>query len=416
MDLRADVVVLGAGIVGVSAALHLQERGRDVVLVERAPKAGMGTSYGNAGLIERSSIYPYAFPRDLRSLARYALNRTTDAHYHASALPGLAPFLMRYWFNSSPKGVERIARAARPLIERSLLEHERLMGPAGATGLMRKVGWIKGFRSRRSFDKGRRDAARLDGLGLTVEALDAAGLAEREPHLGEGMVGALHFRDPGAVSDPGGLVERYAALFRQRGGRLVKGDAATLEESAPGWRVKTRDGWLGARDVVVALGPWSDVVFGKLGYRLPFGIKRGYHMHFRARGNAVLNHPVLDADGGYLLAPMDQGIRLTTGAEFARRDAPMTPVQLARALPKARALFPLAEPLEDMPWMGSRPCLPDMLPVIGRAPKHDGLWFDFGHQHHGLTLGPVSGRLLAEQMTGEAPFTDPAPYRMERFG
>ena len=416
MTLKADVAVLGAGIVGVSAALHLQERGRDVALIERAPKAGMGTSYGNAGLIERSSIYPYAFPRDLGSLLRYAANRTTDAHYHPSALPGLAPFLARYWFNSSPKGVERISRAARPLIERSLVEHERLMEAAGAAGLMRKIGWIKAFRTRRSFDKGLRDASRLRGFDLEIDELDPAGLAAREPHLAEGMVGALHFRDPGAVSDPGGLVERYNALFVERGGRFVAGDAATLEPQAPGWRVKTRHGWLSAREAVVALGPWSDVVFGKLGYRLPFGIKRGYHLHFRARGNAVLNHPVLDLDGGYLLAPMERGIRLTTGAEFARRDAPPTPVQMARALPTARALFPLAEPLEDMPWMGSRPCLPDMLPIIGRAPKHEGIWFDFGHQHHGLTLGPVSGRLLAEQMTGEAPFTDPAPYRMERFG
>lgn len=416
MSLKADVVVLGAGIVGVSAALHLQERGRDVVVVERAPKAGMGTSYGNAGLIERSSIYPYAFPRDVRSVLRYAMNRTTDAHYHPSALPGLAPFLVRYWFNSSPKGIERIARAARPLIERSLAEHERLMMESGSTALMRKVGWIKAFRTRRSLDKGLKDAARLRGFALEIDELDAAGLAEREPHLGDGMIGALHFRDPGAVTDPGGLVERYNALFLQRGGRLMKGDAATLTDGAPGWNVKTRDGWLSAREAVVALGPWSDVIFGKLGYRLPFGIKRGYHLHFRPRGNAVLNHPVLDLDGGYLLAPMERGIRLTTGAEFARRDAPMTPIQMERALPKARALFPLAEPIEDMPWMGSRPCLPDMLPIIGRAPKHEGIWFDFGHQHHGLTLGPVSGRLLAEQMTGETPFTDPAPYRMERFG
>ena len=272
---------------------------------------------------------------------------------------------MRYWFNSSPKGVERIARAARPLIERSLHEHERLMAAAGATGLMRKIGWIKAFRTKRSLDKGLRDADRLRGFDLAIDELDAAGLAEREPHLEAGMVGALHFRDPGAVSDPGGLVERYNALFLRRGGRFMKGDAATLEEAPPGWRVRTRDGWLAAREVVVALGPWSDVIFGKLGYRLPFGIKRGYHLHFRARGNAVLNHPVLDLDGGYLLAPMDQGIRLTTGAEFAARDAPMSPVQMARAIPKARALFPLAEPLEDMPWMGSRPCLPDMLPVIG---------------------------------------------------
>jgi D-amino-acid dehydrogenase len=413
---KADVAVLGAGIVGVSAALHLQQRGRDVALVEREPAAGRGTSYGNAGLIERSSIYPYAFPRELATVARYALNRSTDTHYHLSALPGLAPFLLRYFMSSSPAGVERMARASRPLIERSLLEHERLMEAAGATGLMRKVGWIKAFRTRKSLGKGLADAARLEGFALDIEQLDPGALAEREPHLGPGLVGALHFRDPGAISDPGELVGRYNALFEQRGGRFLQGDAATLEADATGWRVRTRDGWLAAREIVVALGPWSDLVFKALGYRLPFGIKRGYHMHFRARGNAVLNHPVLDVDGGYLLAPMNRGIRLTTGAEFARRDAPPTPVQLRRALPAAQRLFPLDGAVEDAPWMGSRPCLPDMLPIIGRAPRHDGIWFDFGHQHHGLTLGPVSGRLLAEQMTGEAPFTDPAPYRMERFG
>ncbi len=416
MSGKADVVVLGAGIVGISAALHLQERGRDVAVVEREREAGTGTSYGNAGLIERSSIYPYAFPRDLLTIARYAMNNSTDAHYHPSALPGLAPFMIRYYFNSSPAGVARIARDARPLIEHSLIEHERLITAAGATGLMRKVGWIKAFRTSKSFDKGRRDAARLRGYALDIEELDPAALAEREPHLGDGLIGALHFHDPGAISDPGGLVQSYAALFQARGGRFLQGDARTLEQDVQGWRVKTRDGWLVAREVVVALGPWSDLVFKALGYRLPFGIKRGYHQHFGSKGNAVLNHPVLDSDGGYLLAPMAKGIRLTTGAEFARRGSPPTPVQLARALPTARSLYPLADPVEEKPWMGSRPCLPDMLPIIGRAPKHDGLWFDFGHQHHGLTLGPVSGRLLAEQMTGERPFTDPAPYRMERFG
>ena len=112
---------------------------------------------------------------------------------------------------------------------------------------------------------------------------------------------------------------------------------------------------------------------------------------------------------------MNKGIRLTTGAEFARRDAPKTPVQLAKVEPIARKLFPLAERLDLAPWMGARPCLPDMLPVIGPAPRHKGLWFDFGHQHHGLTLGPVSGRLLAEMIVGEAPFTDPKPYRADRF-
>jgi D-amino-acid dehydrogenase len=157
-------------------------------------------------------------------------------------------------------------------------------------------------------------------------------------------------------------------------------------------------------------------VFAPLGYSIPLSVKRGYHVHLEPRGNAVLNHPTLDSDLGYLLAPMNRGIRLTTGVEFARRDAPPTPVQIERALPRARALFPLGATIDAKPWKGARPCLPDMLPVIGKAPRHAGLWFDFGHQHHGLTLGPVTGRLLAEMMTGETPFADPKPFAVERFG
>jgi D-amino-acid dehydrogenase len=139
-------------------------------------------------------------------------------------------------------------------------------------------------------------------------------------------------------------------------------------------------------------------------------------MHYRAAGEAKLNHPILDVERGYFMGPMQLGIRLTTGAEFALRDALRTPVQLARAEPIARDLFPLAEPLDNEPWMGARPCTPDMLPVIGPAPWHKNLWFAFGHAHHGLTLAAVTGRLIAEMATGEAPFVDPAPYAAARFG
>ena len=179
--------------------------------------------------------------------------------------------------------------------------------------------------------------------------------------------------------------------------------------------MRTGDGNVDARDAVIALGPWSDTLTHALGYDLPLAVKRGYHMHYRAAGRAVLNTPMLDTERGYFLAPMRRGIRLTTGAEFALRDAIRTPVQLGRAEPIARDLFPLAERLDMEPWMGSRPCTPDMMPVIGPAPHHAKLWFAFGHAHHGLTLGPVTGRLIAEMVCGEKPFVDPAPYRADRF-
>ena len=182
-----------------------------------------------------------------------------------------------------------------------------------------------------------------------------------------------------------------------------------------GWKVATRDGWISAPAVVVALGPWSDTVTRAQGIKLPFGVKRGYHMHYRAEGNATLSRPVIDTTYGYAMTQMTRGIRVTTGAEFATRDAPTNPVQLDRVEPLARAAFPLAERVETEPWLGRRPCLPDMLPIVGQAAGKKGLWMNFGHHHLGFTLGPVTGRLLAEMMTGEKPFTDPHPYRAERF-
>ncbi|MBM7323895.1 FAD-binding oxidoreductase, partial [Agrobacterium sp. S2] len=118
---------------------------------------------------------------------------------------------------------------------------------------------------------------------------------------------------------------------------------------------------------------------------------------------------------GYFLAPMRKGIRLTTGAEFAERDAPKSPVQIERAERVARTVFPLGGRLDAEPWMGARPCTPDMMPIIGKAPRHRTLWFAFGHAHHGLTLGPITGRVLAETMLGETPVIAIDAYRPGRF-
>jgi D-amino-acid dehydrogenase len=413
--LTTDVVVLGAGIVGVSAALHLQKRGRDVVIVDRRGAAGEETSFGNAGIIERSSIFPYMFPREPLALLRYGLNRAPEVHYHASALPRLLPWLWLYWRASSPAGSISSARALAPLIERSLAEHAALAEAAGVAHVLRRTGWTKLYRSTSGFARGRADAERLLPYGIAFDLLHPGAIAAREKHITGAFAGAVHFKDLASVADPSALVKSYADLFVARGGRLLTADARFLEEKKHGWAIKTAAGSLTARDALVALGPWSDDLLRLLGYSVPLGVKRGYHMHYGVRDGAILERPVLDVEGGFLLAPMVRGIRLTTGAEFALRDAPPTPVQIDRAEIRARRLFPLAERADAAPWMGARPCLPDMLPVIGAAPRHRRLWFDFGHQHLGLTLGPATGRLVAEMMTGEAPFADPDPYRLERF-
>jgi D-amino-acid dehydrogenase len=415
-ELRADVLVLGAGMVGVGAALHLQKRGRDVILVDRHDLAGEETSFGNAGIVECVSVFPYMFPRDFGQILQYAMNRAPQVRYQLSDLPSFLPWLVRYFLASSPERALHSAMAELPLIRRSLIEHEALITEAEVPELLRRTGWIKLFRSDATLENAVRDFERAKTYGVDGEVLDGKAILAREPNLTGDFAGAIHWPAPGFVPDPGGLAKAYAALFKRKGGRFWVGDARALEQDAGGWRVAGPDGAAMAHDVVVALGPWSDQVFRPLGYSIPLSVKRGYHLHLAPRGNAMLHHPVLDSDLGYLLAPMNRGIRLTTGVEFARRDGPPTPIQLERALPRAHALFPLGEALDAKPWMGARPCLPDMLPVIGKAPRHAGLWFDFGHQHHGLTLGPATGRLLAEMMTGETPFADPGPFAVERFG
>ena len=413
---RHDIVVLGAGIVGICVALHLQKRARSVVLVDRRG-AAEETSFGNAGLIQREGVYPYGFPHDFGALLRYGFNRTIDAHYHPSALPRLAPFLWQYWHHSRPARHAEVARRYAKLIEHCVTEHEALIAEAGAQDLIVRGGWMKIFRSARERDLRFAEAERWRrDFGVEHRQLDARMVQEAEPYLAPVLAGALHWTQPIRTLDPQGLGLAYLRRFEQLGGAFVQGNAATLEESGGGWKLRTAKGPLEALGAVIALGPWADGLTRALGYRLPLAVKRGYHMHYRAAGEAKLNHPILDVERGYFLGPVRRGIRLTTGAEFALRDAIRTPVQLGRAEPIARELFPLAERLDNEPWMGSRPCTPDMLPIIGQAPKHANLWFAFGHAHHGLTLGAVTGRMVAEMVVGEAPFVDPAPYSAARFG
>jgi D-amino-acid dehydrogenase len=413
--MQTDVIVLGAGMVGVSAAVHLQKQGLAVVLIDRRPPAEE-TSYGNAGLIQSEAAVPYSFPRDPARIVRYALNRAPEARIDWRVLPSLAPWLISYWRFGAPERVAQTARAMRPLVERSVGEHEVLMREAGIAGELRRTGYLRIFRSARRLEKelAAEEVARAR-YGVVSEPKSPAEIRALEPHLEGGLAGGILMPEPASVADPGAVGKAYAVLLERDGGKFVIADARTLEQDKNGWRVRHEHGHVRAGRVVVALGPWSGDVLRPLGIDVPLAVKRGYHMHYASRGNAGLSRPVYDGDYGYVLAPMSRGIRLTTGAEFAWRDAAPTPVQLAKVEPVARALYPLAARLDDRPWLGRRPCLPDLLPIVGKAPRHAGLWLDFGHHHLGFTLGPVSGRLIAELMTGREPFTDPAPYRADRF-
>ncbi|HZL41026.1 MAG TPA: FAD-binding oxidoreductase [Pseudolabrys sp.] len=411
---RTDAIVLGAGIVGTSIALQLTKRGLSVALIDRAG-VGEQTSYGNSGVIEGSTILPPAFPSSLGALMRVAFKRASDANYHLTFLPKVAPWLMAFRAASRPERIIGTALLNRPLFAASLAEHETLMAEAGATRFLRKTGWLKLYRDQRAFAALTREFDLAREFGLPFEVLDAQGVQALEPSLNPVFAKGVYWPKAASLSDPLAVTRAYAARFRALGGVTLSGDARSLHRAGNRWRVETNEGGIDAPEVVVALGPWAPDLLEPLGLKLPMAVKRGYHRHFRAQGNAALSRPVVDTKYGYLITPMEQGIRLTTGAEFAARDAPPSPAQFDRLMPKARELFPLGERADDKTWLGSRPCFADSRPVIGRAPGLNGLWLAIGHAHWGLTLGPVTGRLIGDIMTGATPFCDPAPYRAERF-
>ena len=177
-ELRADVLVLGAGMVGVGAALHLQQRGRDVILIDKHERAGEETSYGNAGIIESASVFPYMFPRAMAEIVRYASNRAPQVRYSLADLPLFLPWLLRYYLASQPDRALRGAMSVLPLIRQSLIEHEALIAEAGVPELLRKDGWIKLFRSAKIMDKALGEFERAKQYGVAGDILDPASHGE----------------------------------------------------------------------------------------------------------------------------------------------------------------------------------------------------------------------------------------------
>jgi D-amino-acid dehydrogenase len=411
---RVDVAVLGAGIVGTSVALHLVKRGSSVALIDRKPP-GEETSFGNAGIIEGNTIFPPSFPRDFGSLLRIALRRAPEASYHFGSLWNAMPWLLAFRRSSRLEWLIENAKLIRPLLSQAVPEHEKLMLESGASRYLRKTGWLKVYRKDRTFQDLAPERELAKEFGMRLDVLDSEQARALEPSLNPVFTRGVFWPQAASVSSPIGVTRAYVARFETLGGVRLHGDARTMHRNGAQWRIDTEEGPLDADQVAVTLGPWAPDLLEPLGIKLPLGIKRGYHRHFRAQGNASLSRPVLDADGGYCITPMEEGYRITTGAEIAPRDAPQTPVQFEHVLPNAHSLFPLGERVDGKTWMGARPCFPDSRPVIDRAPGQKGLWLAFGHAHWGLTLGPATGRLIGEMMAGETPFCDPGPYRATRF-
>ena len=325
-DKQADVIVLGAGIVGVSAAYAARQRGLSVILVDRR-EPGSETSYGNAGILSSGSISPLNKPSLWKALPKYLTNR------HA-ALRWDPAWAIRNIGLGRPLPGQCDAAQTRPratalhgLIGASLKLHREWIVKADAAQRIRETGWLKAWRSD-AIAAAKAEQALLAEYGIESELLDRQAISALEPNiLPVYKVGLLHTQTA-SVDSPGAVVKAYARMFVGSGGEIRQSDIKAIAPDGEGWRVVLADGAISARHVVVALGPWSADLLRPLGYRVPLAFERGYHREFKPNPARSLQRPIHDAEGSFLMTPMEQGIRVTSGVELTARDAPSSFAQL----------------------------------------------------------------------------------------
>ncbi len=413
--MRYDVIVIGAGMVGTSTAWHLQNNGSKVLLLDKK-LPGSETSYGNAGLIQREAIHTHPFPRQITEMVRVLPNQGTDIRYRIPALLRYHQALLQYWKYSTPASVKKIESEWQTLIAHCTSEHQVMIEASGADELITRDGWLQLHRSADTL-KAAADTAIVDReQGVEHKVLSLDELKKLEPNANfEGFVGAIHWLNSWQVSNPSSLVKAYAKNFQEMQGTIKESDVKEILQDEDGWKIVTNNDTFYSDKLVIAAGPWSNDLIKPLGYNLPLFPMRGYHQHFKISAKNTIHHSMFDMDKGFVMGPMQQGIRITTGAEMTTMDAPKNFGQLKTVLKLAKKILPLDDAVESEAWAGSRPCMPDMKPVIGPADKHNNLWFAFGHSHQGFTLGPITGRLV-EELIHDKPLTvDVKPFNAQRF-
>jgi D-amino-acid dehydrogenase len=410
-----DVVVVGAGVVGIASALELARRGAAVTVVER-DRVGAACSYGNAGLLTPSVSLPLPAPGLFPKALFWLFDASSPLYIEPRWSLGLARWLTGFL---AATGRRRFERGAAALVELSRVSVGiwRDLAERGPDRFgFRDTGLLQVFDTAASFAAGRAKADLVARLGVPFETWAPEELAEREPAL-RGPLGGAYFFFQDAHCEPDRAVAALAGEARRAGVAFVEGAEAWRfhREGGRVTRVETTRGSFAADEVVLATGAWSKRVAAELGVRVPM---------LGAKGYTVLLPPVPEmprramqlADRKIAVTPHDGKLRLSGTLELVDADFSITESRVDAILAGARAALTLPEPLTPIEiWRGLRPTLPDGLPMIGRARGRANLWLATGHQMTGLKTAPATGRLLAELMTGETPSLDPVPFRPDRY-
>jgi glycine/D-amino acid oxidase-like deaminating enzyme len=410
-----DVVIVGAGIVGLCIAWHLSRRGAAVTIFDPNPP-GSGCSSGNAGALSAGSVVPLAMPGLLRSVPAMLFNPKAPLHIPIRYWLKASPWLAQFVGAARPTRVAHIAEALSSLYHPAIERHREILAELDALDLIRTDGQLYVYRNQGQLNKDREAWDLRRRHGVRVEEIDRREIARLEPAVSSAYQIGIFLPDQGMSANPLRQANAIADGLRRRGVRFVRESVESL--TVNGQRVdgvNTATGKRSADVVVVAAGAWSASLLQSLGYRIPLESQRGYHIDIPAPGVTV-HRPIIPADRKVFVSPMETGLRVAGTVEFGGLKAPPSPKRAHLLLDDLTAVLPDVPTNGHTPyWMGHRPCLPDSLPVLGESARWGGLWFGFGHGHLGLTASAVTGDVIARGIFRERLNLDLRPFAAERF-
>ena len=410
-----SVAVIGAGIVGAVAACFLRREGHAITLYDRdAP--GSGASFGNSGVISPAAVMPVAMPGLVRKVPRWLLDETGPLYIDWRELPRLAPWLIAFLRAGREDRVRAISGALAALNGPTLDLLLPLLREAGLEALVERKGMLYLDPAGEESTGESLTVSLQRAAGHRVEVLDGDGLRDLEPALAPGFLRGVFVPAASHTLDPHRLVTGLAEHFERQGGSVRRARVDRIRASAPDRAAIEADGETRDYDnVVVAAGVWSRSLVAGLGYRVPLVSQRGYHVTFTAPGVA-LNTVLLPTTVSATIVPMAMGIRIGGTVEFARDGAPPNSRRADALCRHARATLPALNIGDRTTWMGERPCTPDSLPVLGRAPRHPAVLFAFGHGHQGVIGAAKTAEAIVDLVAERPPRLDLVPFGVERFG
>jgi D-hydroxyproline dehydrogenase len=407
-----EIAVIGAGVIGLAIAHRLAAEGREVVVIDPAAP-GAGASYGNAGTIADYAVQPVGTPDVLRTLPSLLFDRSSPLSIRHAALPALAPWLVRFARQSLPGAARRNALAIAGLMAGALPGWETLAAEIGGAALMQHKGCLYLYETRAGFDSARQDLAFRRSIGVSVEMLRRDEIATMEPGLPDMPGGGAYFPKAVFLADPGQMVGLLAKAAFAAGVVHHVARVDRLERHAGRVRL-FGTGWnLEANKVVIAAGAHSKVLARAAGDKVPLDTERGYHAEWDM-GAPRLNRPCCPTARGFYLCPMTGRLRVAGTVELGGLTAPPSQHRIEKLIQGAQAFFPDLGP-PDRDWMGFRPSMPDSLPVIGPSRGGAEVIHAYGHGHVGLTLAPVTARMVADLVAGRAIGPEIEPCLPTRF-